>query len=190
MIARRFQQTITASVYQTVKRTSVPRKKSSITIRRPASPKRPWVIISSMADLASAASAAMITPFPRAKAVRFDHNGKFQSFAVMQRVLAVGKRPCLGGRNFLRAHQLFCENFGGLNACRRFVGPNTRNFSAAKRSTIPAASGSSGPTTVRKQCDFPWRTEQAPSNHRRKLRHFSGSLRSASVSRCAENPPA
>ena len=30
-----------------------------------------------------------------------------------------------------------------------FVGPNARNFSAAKRSTIPAARGSSGPITVR-----------------------------------------
>src|SRR2546421_12606722 len=29
------------------------------------------------------------------------------------------------------------------------VGPNARNFSAANKSTIPAASGSSGPTTVR-----------------------------------------
>src|SRR5882672_9476230 len=30
-----------------------------------------------------------------------------------------------------------------------FVGPNARNFSAVKRSTIPAARGSSGPITVR-----------------------------------------
>src|SRR5439155_813118 len=40
-----------------------------------------------------------------------------------------------------------------------FIGPNARNFAAANRSTIPAASGSSGPTTVR-SARFSWQDWQ------------------------------
>ena len=71
----------------------------------------------------------------------------------------------------LCAHQFFCENFDASMRAADLVGPNARAiFSAANRSTIPAASGSSGPTTVR-STRFSLRSERAPANHSWESRH-------------------
>ena len=55
-----------------------------------------------------------------------------------------------------------------------FVGPKTRNPSAEKRSTTPAASGSSGPITVRSMRALLGETQQARQiirRHRNVLAH-------------------
>ena len=59
----------------------------------------------------------------------------------MQRFAAVGKRPCPGCWNFLRAHQFFCENFGRLNACCRFRRTKRAQFFSGKKIDNPRGKG-------------------------------------------------
>src|SRR5262245_20503441 len=73
----------------------------------------------------------------QSKAVCFENNGKFQSFAVIQRFAAVGKRPRLGGWNFLSAHQFFREDFGCLEASRRFRRTKRAQFFTSKKIANP-----------------------------------------------------
>src|SRR6266513_2219423 len=137
MIARRFQQTIITSVYQCMQRTFRPVQKF-LDYNPPACLAEP-ALIHHLIDSRSCGGSVRSNgyPFTEGKAVRFDHNGKFQSLAVTKRFAAIGECPRFGCRDFLRAHQFFRENFGGLNASRRLSRTKRTQFLSSEKIDNP-----------------------------------------------------
>src|SRR5262249_45098525 len=101
VIARRFKQAITASVDQGVQRTFCPAYKflahnPSACVSKPA-------FVHHLIDgrFCGRSIRGNDDSFSKREAIRFNYNGKFQSFAVVQGVAAVGKCPRLSGGNSL-----------------------------------------------------------------------------------------
>src|SRR2546430_5639619 len=128
---------------------SEPTRHSSIKTRRPASPNRPSLSIASTAACASSTFVATITPLPSASPSALITIGKCDSFRNARAASCFSKIAARAvGMCFARINS-FAKIFDHSRRAADFVGPNIRRPSASKKSTMPLANGSSGPTTVR-----------------------------------------
>ena len=62
--------------------------------------------------------------------------------------LGVPEDVVVGRRHIGVAQQVLAEDLAAFELCGALEGPNTRSLAACNASTMPAASGASGPTTV------------------------------------------
>src|SRR5512143_397227 len=132
----------------TMKLASSPSRKSSTTTRAPAAPSSPPDSIASTAACASSTVVATTTPFPAARPSALTTIGTPRSETYARaaaasenvRYCAVGM-PC-------RAMKAFAKSFELSSCAAACTGPKIASPAARNASTMPAASGASGPTTV------------------------------------------
>ncbi len=118
-------------------------------MRRPASPKRPAFIISWIAAAASSQVRAIMTPFPSASPSALitigncSRSQKRNASPLWLKVPASAVGMC--------AFRIisFAKILDDSSRAAAIVGPKMRSPSLSNKSTTPAASVSSGPTTVR-----------------------------------------
>src|SRR6266850_1370440 len=135
----------------TMKLASSPRRNSSITTSRPASPKRPANIECAAACAASMES-AITTPLPAARPLALTTSGarwlRSHAGSKLSRVkvaeFAVGMR--------CRRRNSLAKALEPSSRAAAWLGPKHFSPRAANASTTPATSGASGPMMVRSTC--------------------------------------
>ena len=136
----------------TMKLASSPARKSSMTTRAPAAP---IVLPTSIASTAASASSRVVattTPLPAASPSALTTIGAPRSAMYACAACASVKvLYCAVGRPW-RAMNAFAKSFELSSCAAACVGPKMRRPAARNASTMPAASGASGPTTVRPTC--------------------------------------
>src|SRR5579883_2031069 len=129
--------------------TSSPSMCSSTRISAPAAPNTRWVSMASIAASASASVPATVTPLPAASPEALITTGAPSSRAARR---ASSARVCRSARAVgtpaLRISSL-ANTFELSTAAAAAVGPKIGSRRARNRSTMPRASGASGPTIVR-----------------------------------------
>ena len=128
---------------------SSPLRKSSMTISRPACPKRHSTRAASTARHAASRSAAIVTPLPAASPSTLTTIGAPRS--AMKALAATGSRKlrCAAVGMPASAQSCFIELLEASIAAAAEVGPNAAIPSASSASTSPRTSGASGPTTTK-----------------------------------------
>ena len=129
---------------------SSPSMNSSTSTSAPAAPKRLPSRMSSMARSASSSELQMITPFPLASPDALITTGAPEP---ADRVLARWRRRYASRRapweSPSSSMSCLANAFDVSISAAAFVGPKIGSPASRNRSTIPAARGASGPTTVR-----------------------------------------
>ena len=126
----------------------MPVRHSSMRMRVPASPKHRPFIIESIAVFASAESCAMITPLPSASPSALTTRGNRASSTKANAASHLeNAAPRAVGILLFRINS-FAKILEDSSRAADCEGPKTHRPSRSKRSTMPAASGSSGPTIV------------------------------------------
>ena len=133
----------------TMKLASSPSRKSSITTRAPASPTALPESIASIAACASATSVATTTPLPAASPSALTTIGAPRPSTQACAAAASVNVRCSAVGMSCRSMKALAKSLELSSCAASRVGPKMRSPAARNASTIPAASGASGPTTVR-----------------------------------------
>src|SRR5438477_1295825 len=132
----------------TMKLASSPSRNCSITTRAPAAPSVCATSISSTAACASSREAATTTPLPAARPSALTTIGAARAsmYACASAASVNVWKAAVGIR--WRVMNVFAKSFELSSCAAARVGPKMRKSAARNASTIPAASGASGPTMV------------------------------------------
>jgi hypothetical protein len=126
---------------------SMPSRNSWMTMFAPAAPKALLTRISSIALFASATPVQIKTPLPSARPSAFTAHLPSSDAANFWPALPP-KTPGARRRDAVFLHELLGENFRRLELRGFWFGPQMRRPFFWNKSTMPSASGLSGPTTV------------------------------------------
>ena len=132
----------------TMKLTSSPLRNSSMTMVFPAAPKLP-PSMARAAAMADSCVSQMTTPFPAAKPSALTTSGSRCALTYCSSKLPAVKVAKLAVGMRWRRRKSLVNAFDPSRRAALRDGPKQRRFAAAKRSTMPATSGPSGPTMVR-----------------------------------------
>src|SRR5918992_917412 len=132
----------------TMKLASSPSRNCSITRRVPAAPRLLCVIIWSIAACASGTLAATTTPLPAARPSALTTIGAPRWATKAFASSALSKVRCTAVGMPWRVMKLLAKSFDASSCAAARLGPKIFSPASRKASTMPAASGASGPTTV------------------------------------------
>ena len=129
------------------------------------------------------------TPLPAARPSAFTTTGKTSACSRCSRASAKSVNVRWPrGRHVVAQHHALGEVLAALELCRLRDGPKTRRPSSRKRSTIPATSGASGPTTVRSMASSLGELDQSVDIAGQQVWPALGDRGDASVAWCAVHP--